>query len=126
MKKLMTFVLVILCVFLLISCGMEISNDLDSQMQYLGAPKIVLNGYNYFANGLEIVSELPEGYSFAGELSDEEKQYAYINGSKYYTQEDVEIIDDFYVLQECGTPTSPAHADNFKRQWAYVKWTRKK
>lgn len=119
MKKLMIFVLAIICVFSLISCWSKTSNSVDSEIPYLGAPKIVLNRYDYFARGLDTVNELPKGYIYAGALTDEEKEYAYINGSKYYIQEDAETINDFYVYQECGILP-----DNLKRQWAYVKWVR--
>mgnify|MGYP001083054025 CR=1 FL=1 len=90
---------------------------------YSGAPKIVLNGQDYFANEAVIVSELPDGYSYAGELTDQEKEFAYINGAKYYLPMGTESIDDFYVYQECGTPVSEQEIDNTKRQWAYVKWS---
>lgn len=70
-----------------------------------------------------IVSELPDGYSYAGELTGQEKEFAYINGEKYYLLTGTESIEDFYVYQECGTPVSKQEIDNTKRQWAYVKWS---
>ena len=73
-----------------------------------------MNGYDYFATELNIVNELPDGYSYAGELTDKEKEYAFINGNKYYIQENAETIDDFYVYQECGTPISDTEVDNTK------------
>ena len=119
---------VILCICMLLACGTEATDTADnadntdtadSQKYYI--PVIVLNEDVYAARG-EIVNVLPEGYTYAGELTEEEKQYAYIDGSKYYTRNDTQIIEDIYVYQECGTPTSPTHVDNMKRQWAYVKW----
>ncbi len=77
----------------------------------------MLNGYDYFASDAIIVNELPEGYSYAGELTDKEKEYAYIDGSEYYIQDDAEIIDDFYVYQECGTRISDTEVDNTQRQY---------
>lgn len=87
------------------------------------APKIVLDGQNYLAKELDIVNELPEGYSYAGELTDQEKEFADINGKKYYLPDGAESIEDFYVYQECGTPVSEHLVDSAKRQWAYVKWS---
>lgn len=125
MRKLLAFIWVSACLCLLLACGMETTDTADntdtadSQKYYI--PVIVLNEDVYAARG-EIVNVLPEGYIYAGELTEEEKQYAYIDGSKYYIRNDTRIIEDIYVYQECGTPTSPAHVDNMKRQWAYVKW----
>ena len=56
----------------------------------------MLNGQVYVARG-DIVSELPDGYSYAGELTEEEKQYAYIDGSKYYIKDGAETINEIYV-----------------------------
>ena len=86
---------------------------------YMGAPKIVLDGHNYYATELCIVNEVPEGYSYAGELTDQEKKYAFIDGSKYYTPNSDGVPEDFYIYQECGTPVSEHEVDNTKRQWAY-------
>lgn len=119
MKRLVVILLAVTCLFSLPGCGTKTSNSVDSEMPYLGAPKIVLNGCDYFARGLDTVTELPKGYIYAGELTDKEKEYAYINGSKYYIQEEAETINDFYVYQECGILP-----DNLKRQWAYVRWSR--
>ena len=57
----------------------------EDDKPYMGAPKIVLDGHNYFATELCIVNEVPERYLYAGELTDQEKKYAFIDGSKYYT-----------------------------------------
>ena len=70
----------------------------------------------YFANETVIVSELPDGYSYAGELTDQEKEFAYINGEKYYLPTGTESIEEFYVYQECGTPVTDQEIDNTKRQ----------
>ena len=119
MKKVIAFVLSTICVFSLVGCGIKTSKNTDTKKYYI--PVIVLNGQVYVARG-DIVSELPDGYSYAGELTEEEKQYAYIDGSKYYIKDGAETINEIYVYQECGTPTSPGYVDNFKRQWAYAKW----
>ena len=94
----------------------------EDDKPYMGAPKIVLDGHNYFATELCIVNEVPERYLYAGELTDQEKKYAFIDGRKYYTPNSDGVPEDFYIYQECGTPVSEHEVDNTKRQWAYVKW----
>ena len=123
MKKMLAFLISILCVISMVGCGSNARGNTSNDKPYSGAPKIVLNGQDYFANEAVIVSELPDGYSYAGELTDQEKEFAYINGAKYYLSMGTESIDDFYVYQECGTPVSEQEIDNTKRQWAYVKWS---
>ncbi len=124
MKRILSLALSLICVLTLIGCSSNSPNGAGVEKTYAGAPKIVLNGYNYFASDLVILNELPEGYSYVGELTNAEKEYASINGSKYYIQEDTETIKDFYVYQECGTRISDDEVDNAKRQWAYVKWSK--
>lgn len=123
MKKMLAFLISILCVISMVGCGSNARGNTSNDKPYSGAPKIVLNGQDYFANEAVIVSELPDGYSYAGELTDQEKEFAYINGAKDYLPMGTESIDDFYVYQECGTPVSEQEIDNTKRQWAYVKWS---
>jgi len=122
-KKMLAFLISILCVISMVGCGSNARGNTSNDKPYSGAPKIVLNGQDYFANEAVIVSELPDGYSYAGELTDQEKEFAYINGAKYYLPMGTESIDDFYVYQECGTPVSEQEIDNTKRQRAYVKWS---
>lgn len=123
MKKIIGFAISVLLIFALAGCGAKSVANTGTDKPYAGAPKIVLNGHNYFANEVVIVNELPEGYSYAGELTDHEKEFAYINGEKYYLPDGAEYIEDFYVYQECGTPVNEHEIDNVKRQWAYVKWS---
>ncbi len=128
MKKGMAFAAGILCalsMFSLVGCGTGDSSQSQAEKPYAGAPKIVLHGRDYFATDLVIVEELPEGYSYAGELTEEEKEFAYLIGSAYYTREGADVIDEFYVYQECGTPIGEDEVDNTQRQWAYVKWSQK-
>lgn len=86
------------------------------------APMIVIDGNNYFAYNLEILTELPEGYVYSGELSEEELKYASIEGNQYYTQENQDVMTDFFVYQECGTRVDETLVDSAQRQWAYLKW----
>jgi hypothetical protein len=123
-KKLIAVMLCLMLCFSLVSCGAKTSTSSNFETPYNGAPKIVLNGCDYFAPDLTILNELPEGYIYAGELTNEEKKYADLDGSQYYILQGAETIDDFYVYQECGTPISDNEVDNTQRQWAYVKWSK--
>ena len=123
MKKIFAFAISILCVFSMVGCGAKTSNNTNTEKPYTGAPKIVLDGRDYFAKETVILNELPDGYSYAGELTEQEKEFASIDGEKYYIPDGVESIEDFYVYQECGTPVNDHEIDNTKRQWAYVKWS---
>ena len=123
MKKMLAFLISILCVISMVGCGSNARGNTSNDKPYSGAHNIVLNGQDYFAYEAVIVSELPDGYSYAGELTAQDKEFAYINGAKYYLPMGTESIDDFYVYQECGTPVSEQEIDNTKRQWAYVKWS---
>ena len=123
MKKIIIFAIRILCVLSLAGCGAKSVANTGTDKPYAGAPKIVLDDQVYLATELVIVNELPEGYSYAGELTAQEKEFAYINGEKYYLPDGAESIEDFYVYQECGTPVNEHEIDNAKRQWAYVKWS---
>ena len=123
MKKRIVFVISTVCALSLVWCGIRATHHANTEHPYTGAPKIVLDGQNYLAKELVIVNELPEGYSYAGELTDQETEFADINGTKYYLPDGAESIEDFYVYQECGTPVSEHLVDSAKRQWAYVKWS---
>ena len=90
MKKVIVFTIRILCVLSLVGCGSKATSNANTEQPYAGAPKIVLDGQDYFAAELVIVNELPEGYSYAGELTDQEKEFAYINGEKYYLLDGVD------------------------------------
>ena len=66
MKKMLDFLISILCVISMVGCGSNARGNTSNDKPYSGAPKIVLNGQDYFANEAVIVSELPDGYSYAG------------------------------------------------------------
>ncbi len=63
MKKMLAFLISILCVISMVGCGANARGNTSNDKPYSGAPKIVLNGQDYFANEAVIVSELPDGYS---------------------------------------------------------------
>ncbi len=67
---------------------------------------------------MNFLNELPDGFEYAGKLTEEEKQYAGIIGDKYYVPKDSDDIECLYVYQECVIGGK-------RKQWAYVKWTKK-
>ena len=80
MKKIIVFTIRILCVLSLVGCGSKATSNANTEQPYAGAPKIVLDGQDYFAAELVIMNELPEGYSYAGELTDEKKNLLILMG----------------------------------------------
>ena len=123
MKKRTAIAISLLCVFAVVGCGAKAAKSSMTEKPYTGAPKIVLDGQDYFAKEGVILNELPEGYSYAGNLTDQEKEFSFIEGERYYLPDGAEVIESFYVYQVCGTPVSDHEIDNTKRQWAYVKWS---
>ena len=108
MKKFTVLVLSLALVLVLIGCETKTKT-------YSGAPKIVLRGQDYYSTNLSILNKLPDGYLYAGKLTNEEKKYSNITrGYNYYIKVGSETIDDFYVYQE---------VDNSSGEWAYVKWS---
>ncbi len=97
------------------------ANPLSEGINWDLPPSIILNGREYYAPHMP-VSELPEGYEYAGVLSDEAANNTGLYGHDYYISGDSEILTDIYVFQECGTPISKDTVDTTKRQWAYVQW----
>ena len=50
MKKMLAFLISILCVISMVGCGSNARGNTSNDKPYSGAPKIVLNGQDYFAN----------------------------------------------------------------------------
>lgn len=120
----MRYTIAIMIVLMFIVTGCDKVQDTGVNKSYGGAPKIMLNGDNYFASELHFLEELPEGFKYAGKLTEEEKQYAGIIGDEYYISKDSDTIEYIYVYQECGIRISESEVDSTKRQWAYVKWSK--
>ena len=66
---------------------------------------------------------MPEGYEYIGVLSEDAANGTGLEGCKMYAVKEKDSFRDFYLYQECGTPTGNATVDNAKRQWAYVHWS---
>ena len=82
---------------------------------------ITICGKNFFAPHLP-VRELPEGYTCIGELPESAANDTGLAGCKMYAIAELDSLTDFYLFQECGTPTGENTVDQSKRQWAYVQW----
>ena len=68
------------------------------------------------------VNELPEGYEYIGDLSEDAANDTGLAGCKMYAVKEKNSFEDFYLYQECGTPISEDTVDTTQRQWAYVQW----
>ncbi len=86
-------------------------------------PMITIYGKNYFSPYMP-VNELPEGYTYIGELPEEAENDTGLAGCKMYALTELDTLSDFYLFQECGTPISENTVDSTQREWAYVKWVR--
>lgn len=106
MKKILSFAVIICIAFLLAACG-NTEKPTQTEKPYTGAPKIVMDGNNYFANGIG-VSELPDAYELGGTLTKEAAEYAISaeEGAEYYIDKTKESFSDFYVYQECKVENS--------------------
>lgn len=116
MKKLRAFVLMLALVPALVGCGNKPEADTGAL-----PPMITINGYRYVASYMP-VDELPNGYAYWGELSEEGANDTGLEGCKIYAVLGKKIFADFYLYQECGTPIDENTLDPEQRQWAYVHW----
>lgn len=83
-------------------------------------PTIIIFGRNYVAN--RIVSELPEGYEYVGDLSEDEANNTGLAGCKMYAVKEKDSFHEFYLYQECKAPINENTADSTQLQWAYTQW----
>ncbi len=118
MKKIVCLLVVLL---ICMSPGCAGRKQVESNTQWAVSPMLILNDYDYVAPYMP-VSELPDGYAYAGTLSNEEANNTGLSGCSYYLPENAGVAKDFYVYQECGTPIGENIVDSTKLQWAYVQW----
>lgn len=118
MKKKIVFMIAIMMAFFLMSCQ---NQDKEDELP----PMITLYGSNYVAQYMP-VKKLPDGYSYLGELTEEQANDTGLAGCKMYAYTVLDSIPDFFVYQECGTPIDENTLDLTKLQWAYVQWIREK
>lgn len=115
MKKILFATLLLLIMAAVSGCG----QPSDSQTGDL-PPTLDLYGQKYVAPYLP-VEELPEGYTYLGELSEEQANGTGLAGCKMYAVAQLDSLPDFYLYQECGTPIDDHTIDAENRQWAYVQ-----
>ena len=84
-------------------------------------PMITLLDKNYVAPYLP-VNELPDGYEYIGNLTEEQANDTGLAGCGMYAVTERDSLSDIYVYQECGTPIGENTLDSTKLQWAYVQW----
>ena len=114
MKKLFTLMLFIM--LFLVGCG----SNKDTSSGDL-SPMITLYDKDYVAPYMP-VNELPDGYEYIGELTEEQANDTGLAGCKMYAIMEHGSLSDFYVYQECGTPIDESTIDTTKLQWTYMQW----
>lgn len=108
MKKLFTFMLFIM--LFLVGCG----SNKDTSSGDL-SPMITLYDKDYVAPYMP-VNELPDGYEYIGELTEEQANDTGLAGCKMYAIMEHGSLSDFYVYQEYGTPIDESTIDTTKLQ----------
>lgn len=73
----------------------------------------------YYIDPYMPVKELPEGYKYAGTLTEEQANGTGLEGIEYYTNPETE---DFYTWQETGTPIGSNVVDTAVRSMHYLQW----
>jgi hypothetical protein len=121
MKRIFALALALGIVLSLVSCSKTQSEE-ETRTEILSdiAPTIVIGDRSYNAPGMP-VSELPEGYDYIGDLSEEAAYNTGLAGTPMYAESQSDFVD-FYLYQECGTPVSEDTIDNTQLQMAYVHW----
>ena len=116
MKKRSLFALALLMLLMVSGCGSS-AGDITGDLP----PMIVLEGKKYTAPYMP-VNELPEGYTYWGDLTAAQANDTGLAGCGIYVNAESDGIPDFYLYQECGTPIDENTIDSTKIQWAYVQW----
>ncbi len=120
MKKIMPLMLVLIMLLAFSGCG----NKPETKTGDL-PPMIDMAGQKYVAFNMP-VDELPEGFTYMGELTEKQANGTGLEGCKMYALIELDSIPDFYLYQECGTPIDENTVDSEKTQWAYVQWIKVK
>lgn len=118
MKKMFSLLLTVVIVLCFAGCGKaETPGNETGDLP----PMINMYGRNYVAPYMP-VNELPDGYSYLGELTEEQANDTGLAGCKMYAKTELDSVPDFYVFQQCGTPIDENTVDSENIQWAYVQW----
>lgn len=117
MKKSTIWISVLMIVFSLSGCSFEDKSNKTGDLP----PAITLYDRNFVAPYMP-VEDLPDEYTYIGDLSEEAANDTGLAGCKMYAVKEKDSFDDFYLYQECGTPIDENTVDTTQLQWAYVQW----
>jgi hypothetical protein len=121
MKRIFALALALGMVLSLVGCSKtQPEEETVTEINWDIAPTIIIGDRSYNAPGMP-VSELPEGYDYIGDLSEEAAYNTGLAGTPMYAERSENFVD-FYLYQECGTPVSEDTVDNTQLQMAYVHW----
>ena len=109
---------ILLLVFAFMFCGCQNVSEKSDGENCDVRPMIYYDG-NYWKNPYVPVSELPEGYEFAGTVSAEMAYNTGLDGIEFYTKEG---SGDFYTYQMTGTFIGGNTVDTTKQAMHYVRW----
>lgn len=112
MKKLFS----LLIVFTVLFCSCQSAEK--QECSCIGHPAMLYNGIHYINPDMP-VTELPEGYEYAGMVSEEMGHKTGNKDIPFYTKDG---SDDFYTYQMTGTYIGGNMIDNTKQALHYIQW----
>lgn len=112
MKKI--FALLLVFSFLLCSC----QNTGTEECSCIGHPAMLYNGIHYINPDIP-VTELPEGYEYAGIVSEEMGHKTGNKDIPFYTNDGTDYL---YTYQMTGTFVGSNTVDTTKLSMHYVRW----
>lgn len=117
MKKSTMFICAFMALLTLAGCS-NISNDSTS-----GGIMPIITIYNkdYISSDM-VVSELPAGYEYIGDLPDDAANDTGFAGCKMYAIKELNSLSDFYLYQETENITNESETSTEQPQWNYVRW----
>lgn len=117
MKRLIAIALVLTFLFILIGCASRQTEIKTGET----APTITIYDKNYVAPYTPI-DELPDGYAYIGDLSEEDTNDTGLAGCKMYAIKELNSLSDFYLYQKCAIPIDENTVDSTQQQWMYMQW----
>lgn len=108
MKKSTMLVCAFMALLTLVGCS-SISNDSASGNV---TPIITIHKKEYVASDT-IVSVLPTGYEYIGDLPDDATNETGLSGCKMYAVKELNTLSEFYLYQKTFIG---------QQQWSYVRW----
>lgn len=117
MKKSTMLICAFMALLTLAGCS-SISNDSTSGNTM---PVITIYNKDYIASDM-VVSELPTGYEYIGDLPDDAANDTGLAGCKMYAIKELNSLSDFYLYQETESITNESATSTEQPQWNYVRW----